>query len=71
MNVGQFNKGFFGSSPCHNCPDRFVTESGERCHTTCERYISFVSEKDAVKAEKVKDNRQIREYYRTHRKKQV
>ena len=67
MNKGQFTKGFYGSSPCFKCKERFVTEAVERCHNTCEKYKSFVAEKDRVKAEKVADNREIRGYYRSRK----
>ena len=67
MNKGQFTKGYYGGSPCLNCSDRYVKETGERCHSTCEKYIAFVTKKDKVKAEKVADNREIKGYYRTRK----
>ena len=37
-------------SPCINCTERWVTSTG-RCHTTCERYISYTKELEGTKAQ--------------------
>lgn len=42
-------------SPCLNCPDRWVNETG-RCHSTCEKYIAF-AEQAKTKTRLINDER--------------
>lgn len=43
---------------CYNCKDRFINEeTGERCHTTCEKYLSFRNKLDTITMNKRNDDK--------------
>lgn len=47
------------SSPCYECPDRFIGD-GKTCHSTCEKYKDF-------KEERIELNKEIRLKARTEK----
>lgn len=44
--------------PCKNCSDRHY-----RCHSECERYITYSEEKKAEREERIKANETKRGFY--------
>lgn len=37
-------------SPCEGCKDRFVTEDGQRCHTTCTKYKEYRKKLEVIRS---------------------
>jgi len=39
----------FKTSPCDGCKDRYVTDDGDRCHSTCKKYAEWWNERELWK----------------------